>query len=42
VSLPWAGPAPGPVAAFSPEGTLVALVAERGAVARPLAVFVAD
>jgi tRNA pseudouridine55 synthase len=39
-SLPWAGPAPGPVAAFSPEGTLIALVAERDGAARPLAVFV--
>jgi tRNA pseudouridine55 synthase len=39
-SLPWAGPAPGPVAAFSPDGTLIALVAERAGTARPLAVFV--
>src|SRR6266851_2430883 len=39
-SLPWTGPAPGPVAAFGPEGTLIALVAERGGTARPLAVFV--
>jgi tRNA pseudouridine55 synthase len=28
------------VAAFGPEGTLIALVAERGGTARPLAVFV--
>lgn len=40
VSLPWAGPAPGPVAAFGPDGTLIALVAERGGAARSLAVFV--
>jgi tRNA pseudouridine55 synthase len=40
VSLPWAGPAPGPVAAFDPEGTLIALIAERDGAARPLAVFV--
>jgi tRNA pseudouridine55 synthase len=39
-SLPWAGPAPGPVAAFGPDGTLIALVTERGGAARPLAVFV--
>jgi tRNA pseudouridine55 synthase len=39
-SLPWAGPAPGPVAAFGPDGTLIALVTERGGTARPLAVFV--
>jgi tRNA pseudouridine55 synthase len=40
VSLPWAGPPPGPVAAFGPDGSLIALVAERGGAARPLAVFV--
>ncbi len=40
VSLPWTGPAAGPVAAFDPEGTLIALVAERDGAARPLAVFV--
>jgi tRNA pseudouridine55 synthase len=40
VSLPWTGPVPGPVAAFGPEGALIALVAERGGTARPLAVFV--
>jgi tRNA pseudouridine55 synthase len=40
VSLPWAGPPPGPVAAFGPDGSLIALVEERGGTARPLAVFV--
>lgn len=35
------GPAPaGPVAAFAPDGTFVALVAEEGGRARPVAVFV--
>ena len=38
--LPAAGLGPGPVAAFGPDGTLVALVEERGGAARPLAVFV--
>lgn len=40
VRLPWAGPPPGPVAAFGPDGSLIALVEERGGTARPLAVFV--
>jgi tRNA pseudouridine55 synthase len=49
-SLPWTAAAPGaepagqlvggPVAAFSPDGTLIALIEERGGAARPLAVFV--
>lgn len=38
--LPAAGLGPGPVAAFGPDGTLVALVEEHGGAARPLAVFV--
>lgn len=33
---------PGPVAAFGPDGTLIALLAERGGLARPIAVFAAD
>ncbi|MGO9082374.1 MAG: tRNA pseudouridine(55) synthase TruB [Streptosporangiaceae bacterium] len=37
-----AGPSgpPGPVAAFGPDGTLIALLAQDGGTARPLAVFV--
>ena len=38
--LPGSGAAPGPVAAFGPDGTLIALVEESGNQARPLAVFV--
>jgi tRNA pseudouridine55 synthase len=38
--LPGSGAAPGPVAAFGPDGTLIALVEESGDRARPLAVFV--
>ena len=38
--LPGSGAAPGPVAAFGPDGTLIALVEESGDQARPLAVFV--
>ena len=38
--LPAAGLGPGPVGVFAPDGTLLALVEERGEVARPLAVFV--
>ncbi|HEX2313101.1 MAG TPA: tRNA pseudouridine(55) synthase TruB [Thermomonospora sp.] len=34
-----AGLGPGPVGVFAPDGTLLALVEERGGVARPLAVF---
>jgi len=34
------GEAAGPVAAFGPDGTLIALVEEKDGVARPLAVFV--
>ena len=30
----------GPIAAFGPDGTLIALVEEKGGQARPLAVFV--
>jgi tRNA pseudouridine55 synthase len=34
--------APGaPIAAFAPDGTLVALLEERGSVAKPIAVFAA-
>ena len=39
-SLPATGAGKGPVAALSPDGTLVALVAEQNGRARPLAVFV--
>ncbi len=39
-SLPATGAGTGPVAALSPDGTLIALVAERDGRARPLAVFV--
>jgi tRNA pseudouridine55 synthase len=38
--LPGAGAGTGPVAAFGPDGTLIALVQEKDGVARPLAVFV--
>jgi tRNA pseudouridine55 synthase len=38
--LPGTGAAPGPVAAFGPDGALIALVEEAGGQARPLAVFV--
>jgi len=38
--LPAAGLGPGPVAAFGPDGTLVALVTEEDGTARSLAVFV--
>jgi tRNA pseudouridine55 synthase len=38
--LPGSGASPGPVAAFGPDGTLIALVEEGGDQARPLAVFV--
>ena len=38
--LPGAGGETGPVAAFGPDGTLIALVQEEDGVARPLAVFV--
>jgi tRNA pseudouridine55 synthase len=37
--LPGAGLPDGPVAAFSPEGSLVALVEQRGDLVKPLAVF---
>jgi tRNA pseudouridine55 synthase len=38
--LPGADGESGPVAAFAPDGTLIALVQEKDGVARPLAVFV--
>jgi tRNA pseudouridine55 synthase len=38
--LPGLGAEAGPVAAFGPDGTLIALVEEKDGVARPLAVFV--
>jgi len=38
--LPGLGGAAGPVAAFGPDGTLIALVEEKDGAARPLAVFV--
>ncbi len=38
--LPGLGRETGPVAAFGPDGTLIALVQEKDGVARPLAVFV--
>jgi tRNA pseudouridine55 synthase len=38
--LPGGGARQGPVAAFSPDGTLIALVEDRGDQIRPLAVFV--
>ncbi len=37
--LPAAGLGPGPVGVFGPDGTLLALVEERGGTARPLVVF---
>ncbi|HEY8481562.1 MAG TPA: tRNA pseudouridine(55) synthase TruB [Spirillospora sp.] len=37
--LPAAGLGPGPVGIFAPDGTLLALVEEKGGVAKPLAVF---
>ncbi|RAY11985.1 tRNA pseudouridine(55) synthase TruB [Actinomadura craniellae] len=37
--LPAAGLGPGPIGVFAPDGALLALVEERGQVARPLAVF---
>jgi tRNA pseudouridine55 synthase len=37
--LPAVGHGPGPVGAFAPDGTVVALVEERAGLARPLAVF---
>lgn len=39
-SLAAAGLGPGPVAAFGPDGTLIALLEEKADTARPLAVFV--
>jgi tRNA pseudouridine55 synthase len=38
--LPGLGEETGPVAAFGPDGTLIALVQEKDGVTRPLAVFV--
>jgi len=38
--LPGGGVETGPVAAFGPDGTLIALVQDKDGVARPLAVFV--
>ncbi|TDD82602.1 tRNA pseudouridine(55) synthase TruB [Actinomadura darangshiensis] len=38
--LPAAGLGPGPIGVFAPDGTLLALVEERGKTAKPLAVFV--
>ena len=38
--LPGTGAGPGPVAAFGPDGALIALVEEKDGQARPLAVFV--
>ncbi|WP_433218051.1 tRNA pseudouridine(55) synthase TruB [Microtetraspora malaysiensis] len=38
--LPAAGLGSGPIGVFAPDGTLLALVEERGGTARPLAVFV--
>ncbi|MBA9006992.1 tRNA pseudouridine(55) synthase TruB [Thermomonospora cellulosilytica] len=40
--LPAAGLGPGPVGVFAPDGTLLALVEERGGAARPLAVFTGE
>ncbi len=37
--LPAAGLGPGPVGVFGPDGSLLALVEEKGGAARPLAVF---
>jgi tRNA pseudouridine55 synthase len=39
VRLPAVGLGPDPVAAFAPDGTLVAVIAEQGGVARPLVVL---
>ena len=39
--LPGVGLGPGPVAVFGPDGALLSLVEERGAVAHPLVVFAA-
>jgi tRNA pseudouridine55 synthase len=36
----WPGGAAGPIAAFAPDGSLIALLIEEGGQARPLAVFV--
>ena len=38
--LPAAGLGPGPVGVFAPDGSLLALVEEKGQIAKPLAVFV--
>ncbi|MFG2086639.1 MULTISPECIES: tRNA pseudouridine(55) synthase TruB [unclassified Spirillospora] len=38
--LPAAGLGPGPVGVFGPDGSLLALVEEKGQVAKPIAVFV--
>jgi tRNA pseudouridine55 synthase len=38
--LAWPGGAPGPVAAFAPDGSFIALLTEDAGQARPLAVFV--
>jgi tRNA pseudouridine55 synthase len=38
--LDWPGGAAGPVAAFAPDGSLIALLTEEAGQARPLAVFV--
>ncbi|MEU8796955.1 tRNA pseudouridine(55) synthase TruB [Spirillospora sp. NPDC048819] len=38
--LPAAGLGPGPVGVFAPDGSLLALVEEKGQVAKPIAVFV--
>ncbi len=38
--LDWPVGAPGPVAAFAPDGSLIALLTEQSGQARPLAVFV--
>jgi tRNA pseudouridine55 synthase len=37
--LDWPHGAPGPVAAFAPDGSLIALLTDQGGQARPLAVF---
>ena len=39
-ALPAAGAGPGPVAVFGPDGAFLALAADSGATARPVAVFV--
>ena len=38
--LDWPGGPPGPVAAFAPDGSLIALLTDQAGQARPLAVFV--